>query len=368
MKKTIEKFKHFIPALAFFGGFAWDSITLGRMVYSSDLLFLLAYYFGALILVILLSASKMDSRLEEDSEMKASKAYQIRKRFLNRDWSEKWTSRFTWAVQFCFGSLFSALVICYFKSSGSWASLFLVLFMTALLIGNEFLQRRYESFTVSLSFFCLLGTMFLNFAIPHWVHRLGWFWFLLSTTISFLMCYGIWKLSLRPLKVILAPFTISCLLIVMYFFNVIPPVPLVVKQHSACIHFDRTTYSCEIDNPSVLELMGLSRQTLSWQPSEGEVYFLSSIFAPNKVKANIEHRWFYLNPKTEKFELTDRISSSGMSIQGGRESGFRTYTKKKNLNYGRWKVETAFKDGAVIGSKEFEVRNDVFDGQTWMLQ
>lgn len=368
MKKALEKFKHFFPALAFFIGFAWDSITLGRMVYSSDLLFLLAYYFGALILVILLSASKMDSHLHAEPGWKLSKAYRVRNFFLNREWSEKWTSRFTWAVQFCFGSLFSALVICYFKSSGSLASLFLVLFLTALLIGNEFLQRRYESFAVSLSFFCLLGTMFLNFAIPHWVHRLGVIWFLISTFLSLFLCYGIWKLSGRPLKVFFAPIAISALLIVMYFFNVIPPVPLVVKQHNVCLHFDRATYSCQVESPTILERMGLSTQSLSWQPSEGEIFFLSSVFAPNKVKANIEHRWSYYNPKTEKFELTDCISSSRMAVQGGRESGFRTYTKKKNLSYGRWRVETALQNGAVIGSKEFNVREGVPNGQTWILE
>lgn len=367
MKQVIERLKHFFPAIAFIGGFAWDSITLGRMVYSSDLLFLLAYYFGALILVVLLSASKMDSQLQEEPGWKVSKAYRVRNFFLNREWSEAWTSRFTWAVQFCFGSLFSALVICYFKSSGSWASLFLVLFLTALLIGNEFLQQRYESFTVSLSFFCLLGTMFLNFAIPHWVHHLGWFWFLLSSLVSFFLCYGIWKLSGRPLKVLFAPLTISILLIVMYFMNVIPPVPLVVKQHSACTHFDRTSYSCQIENPSIFVKMGLSKPTIYWQPSDGDVFFLSSIFAPNKVKASIEHRWYYYNPKTEAFELTDRISSSRMAIQGGRESGFRTYTKKKHLSYGLWRVETALQNGAVIASKDFEVKKGEPNWLIWTL-
>ena len=55
-KPAVKKIEKFIPAIAFLGGFAWDSITLGQMVYGSDILILLAYYTGALILVILLSA------------------------------------------------------------------------------------------------------------------------------------------------------------------------------------------------------------------------------------------------------------------------------------------------------------------------
>ena len=46
-----------------------------------------------------------------------------------------------------------------------------------------------------------------------------------------------------------------------------------------------------------------------------------------------------------------------MQTKGSREEGFRIYTQKKNVPEGRWKVETAIKDGAVIGSKQFHVKN-----------
>ena len=52
----VQRIEKFFPAIAFLAGFGWDSITLGTMVYGSDLLILLAYYVGAFILVILLFA------------------------------------------------------------------------------------------------------------------------------------------------------------------------------------------------------------------------------------------------------------------------------------------------------------------------
>ena len=302
-KPAVQRLEKFFPAIAFLGGFAWDSITLGQMVYGSDILILLAYYTGALILVLLLSAqlehpegwtperlqelakaqarpksaaaqasatakqatpskieptteSKEESTTAETPESESKKetedvftaqsrfrraasliaqktqakakeaanraaleakeaaakaaakasaqakdaaekakgaatkfaknvgyestaipenAIVIHHRFLDREWSETWKQRFTWAVQFFFGGLFSALVVCYFKSSGSLASFLLVILLAILLVGNEFLQKKYESFGVSLAFFCLLGTMFMNFAIPHLVHRIGSF-------------------------------------------------------------------------------------------------------------------------------------------------------------------------------------------------
>lgn len=482
-KPAVQKLEKFFPAIAFLGGFAWDSITLGQMVYGSDILILLAYYTGALILVILLSAQlehpegwtterlqalakaqqknvprpkpsttiqqtemtaepvaektvekitetqeaestieisrfrraanfiaqKTPSRAKEaanraaqeakeatakaaalasakakeaanraaneakDAAVKAKDAaskfaknvgYEstaipenaivVRHRFLDREWSETCKQRFTWAVQFFFGGLFSALVVCYFKSSGSLASFLLVILLAILLVGNEFLQKKYESFGVSLAFFCLLGTMFMNFAIPHLVHRIGFIWFLISTVLSFGLCLFIWKISHRKKSILVAPALISIFLIVAYIMNWVPPVPLVLKQKIACQNFDKASYSCDVDDPSLLQMIGLKIPSVH-RVDSSEVYFLTSVYAPAKLKAELEYLWYYQDPKTGKYMLTDRISSGRMMINGGRESGFRTFTRKKNTPPGKYRVEIAYKNGAVIGSGTFEV-------------
>ena len=491
-KPAVQKLEKFFPAIAFLGGFTWDSITLGRMVYGTDILILLAYYTGALILVLLLSAqlehpegwtperlqalasaqakSKPTPKAapaqkpakpaepvvensvteepiaepEENSQVKTEEsrfrraanfiaqktparakeaanraaleakeatakaaaiasakakeaaakaaakasaqakdaavkakgaatkfaknvgyestaipenAIVVRHRFLDREWSETWKQRFTWAVQFFFGGLFSALVVCYFKSSGSLASFLLVILLAILLVGNEFLQKKYESFGVSLAFFCLLGTMFMNFAIPHLVHRIGFIWFLISTLLSFGMCALIWKLSHRKKSILVAPAIISIFLIVAYIMNWVPPVPLVLKQKFACQNFDKESYSCDIDDPSLLQTIGLKIPSVH-RVDSSEVYFLTSVYAPAKLKAELEYLWYYQDPKTGKYSLTDRISSGRMTINGGRESGFRTFTRKKNVPPGKYRVEIAYKNGAVIGSGTFEVFNE----------
>lgn len=493
-KPAVQKLEKFFPAIAFLGGFAWDSITLGQMVYGTDILILLAYYTGALILVILLSAQLehpegwTKERLqalakaqqkpapaqkqavspakpveqpakpaepvvensvieepvaepEEDSQVKTEEsrfrraanfiaqktparakeaanraaleakeatakaaaiasakakeaaakaaakasaqakdaavkakgaatkfaknvgyestaipenAIVVRHRFLDREWSGTWKQRFTWAVQFFFGGLFSALVVCYFKSSGSLASFLLVILLAILLVGNEFLQKKYESFGVSLAFFCLLGTMFMNFAIPHLVHRIGFIWFLISTVLSFGLCLFIWKISHRKKTILVAPALISIFLIVAYIMNWVPPVPLVLKQKLACQNFDKESYSCDVDDPSLLQMVGLKIPSVH-RVDSSEVYFLTSVYAPAKLKAELEYLWYYQDPRTGKYMLTDRISSGRMIINGGRESGFRTFTRKKNVPAGKYRVEIAYKNGAVIGSGTFEV-------------
>lgn len=373
-KPAVQKIEKFIPAIAFLGGFAWDSITLGMSINDSDLAFLVAYYIGALIFIVLLSARLVqtdpttaqgkgsvkgkntlkEEPVEPQRRFIARNAIAARNKLLDREWSDVWKARFTWVLQFLFGGMFSALVVCYFKSSGSLASFILVLLLAGLLVGNEFLQKRYESFALNLALFCLLGTMVLNFTIPYFVHGIGFRWFFLSTVISLGICFLVWKIARRPKRMMIVPILISILLTVAYLMNWVPPVPLVLKQQMVCQNFDRKSYSCDVDYPTVLQRLGLEAPTVH-RVDGNEVYFLSSVFAPAKLKAGLEFRWYYQEPTTGKYKLTDKISSGRMVMNGGRESGFRIYSNKRNVPPGKYRVETAYKNGAVVGASAFEV-------------
>lgn len=358
-KTAFEKVRRFVPAVAFVGGFGWDSFTLGRLVQTSDLAILGLYYAVALVFLLLLSATAEDTttiNAEETSSRNklAAKISKARRFALSRNFTDKWKFRFSYVVQFCFGSLFSALVVCYFKSSGSIAALVLVAMLAALLVLNEFLQKSYERFELSLAFASLIGTMFLNFLIPHLVSSIGFIWFLLSVLISFGICLLAWRLSHRTKKALILPGLISIALLVARILNWIPPVPLVLKEQNACVNFHKN-YSCEISEPSFLERNALKAETVHLRPDDQAVYFVSSVFAPASVAAKLEHRWYYKNPNTGKYELVNKISSDRMRTRGSRSEGFRIYTKKRNVPFGKWKVETAVEGGAVIGSKTFLV-------------
>ena len=354
MKELIQKIRVLLPAIAFVGGFTWDSFTLGKIVKSSDLLILLAYYLVALVFLLLLSSSSLAFELQNE---KRSLYKRLHAFALERDYGDSWRYRFSYVVQFCFGSLYSALVVFYFKSSGSLGSLFFVVILAVLLVLNEFLQKHYESFGLSLAFFSLLGAMFFNFLIPHLVDGIGFFWFLISLLLSYGICFLTWKVSGKSSKKnLVASSIISLFLLFAYLLNWISPVPFVLKEQMPCLEFSKD-YSCKISSPGFLERHALRAPIVYRTPEDGGVFFLSSVFAPEKISANLEHRWYLKNPETGTFELKDKISSAKMKTRGSREEGFRIYTQKKNVPEGRWKVETAVKDGAVIGSKQFVVKN-----------
>ena len=364
-KSAVQKTEKFFPAFAFLGGFSWDSMTIGSKVYGSDLVILFLYYLLALVSIyfiatrISVESKNMDSGESiygEDSDVEIHQNFFSK--IKNREWSSSWIERLTCVVQFCFGNLYSALVICYFKSSGSIASFAIVLILAALLVGNEFLKEKYENFGICLAFLCLLGTMFFNFLIPHLVHGMGPFWFFLSTLLSAVVCYLLWTKSSRGYsrqkRFLVAPIAICLVLFIAYLANWIAPVPLVLKQQIVCKNFNRETYSCDVDKLDFWQRVGFKGETIHKDEGD-EVYFMSSVYAPAELKAPIEFRWYYKEPSTNKFKLTDKITSSRMVVRGGREAGYRSYSKKKNIPPGTYKVETAYKDGAVIGAKSFKV-------------
>lgn len=356
-KSAVKKLEKFFPAIAFLGGFCWDSMTIGHKVYGTDLIILSFYYFLALASIYFLSTKKSlsaEETLDETSLDKSTSKFRFLDILREKEIPSIWIDRLTWAVQFCFGNLYSALVICYFKSSGSIASFVIVLALAFLLVGNEFLKEKYENFGVSLAFLCLLGTMLFNFLIPHLAHAMGTFWFFFSTLLSLGICYLLWMFSSRNKRNLVAPISISLVLAIAYLANWIAPVPLILKQQIVCKNFDLESYSCDADKLDILQRNGFKTATIHKEDGD-EIYFMSSVYAPAELKAPIEFRWYYKDPTSKKFILTDKITSQRMVIRGGRDLGYRSFSKKKNTTAGTYRVETAYKDGAVIGAETFKV-------------
>ena len=46
-----------------------------------------------------------------------------------------------------------------------------------------------------------------------------------------------------------------------------------------------------------------------------------------------------------------------MVIQGGRDEGFRGFTRKTNLTAGEWKIDVSTEAGQVLGTLHFQVEN-----------
>ena len=68
--------------------------------------------------------------------------------------------------------------------------------------------------------------------------------------------------------------------------------------------------------------------------------------------------WFFADSKVG-WQSRDRI---GITVTGGREEGFRGFTKKSNYEPGKWRVQIETRDGREVGRLNFTVEAD--DGTT----
>ena len=326
---------------------------MGRKVDTIDLAILVCYYLGATLVLILQT----------------------------RDIKPRWQQWLTLILQFLFGGLFSALVVFYFKSSdtGLGGTLF-VLGLGAMLVTNEFLGRKYDQTALTFTIFTLCGVMFLNFLIPHIVHSILGIWFYLSCFLSLAIVYGIRRFSpaekryinlpkgkkipyRSDLNQMILPSSVIVILMVLYQQQIIPPVPLVLKENVICTDLNRESdiYTCQEEQQPFYRRLGIGTQTLHFSPNE-RIYNLASVYAPKHVRVKLEQRWFLQDIDNQNWQLRATVPTP---MTGGRKNGWRIYSYITNAaKPGKWKVETALTGGAVLARKFFvleEAGAETFD-------
>lgn len=317
--------RRYLPPIFFFGGFAWDAITLGRQIKPSDLLILLGYLTGAAVILVVLGREPGFRRAE----------------YLNT------------ALQFFFGGILSALFIFYFLSSSGLAGILFVLVLGGLLVGNEFLESAYSELTLSWAFFALCAIMFFNFALAHLFRSISTFWFYLGTLVASLLVIALWRTSKRKSS-ILPAVGVAAVMIALHAMNVIPPVPLVKKQMLIAHEVEKSDggYVATIEPPG-FERWRASSKTFHREAGD-RAYCFTSVFVPRGIETTIRHRWQHYDPERGWLEA----GTVPFRIAGGRQTGYRGYTFKSNVTVGRWRVIAEAESGAAIGIVEFDVKGE----------
>jgi hypothetical protein len=253
-------------------------------------------------------------------------------------------------LQFCFGSMFSALFILYFLSTSYLPGFLIALGLLALLVANEFLEDQYHRFTLTWALFGTCAILFLNFALPHVMGSIHAIWFFLSTAAGVALAYAARRLSPKARGSLWPTHAVALSLAGLYLLNAIPPVPLVKKNVSICRNLERKdgTYAAEIEAPPVWAPWR-SSETRVRQRSGEKIFCFTSVFAPKGLHASLYHSWRYHDPRKGWTE-TSRI---GFPILGGRAEGFRGYTYKRNLSPGKWEVRLETEAGRVLGVVRF---------------
>jgi hypothetical protein len=340
----VQKHQRFIPLISFFAGFTWDSLTITRIDEVSDNL-IIGFYLVLLGILIILTLKSEQNKLERPLLIKYS----------------HW---FPNGIQFFMGGLFSAYVVFYFKSASfTKTSIFLGL-LILLLIGNEFLKNKLTNTYLLISLYFLAAFSFFIFFIPVITGYMNFFTFIAGSLagllLPFLILYYLYRMSLISSKRNYQKHLgliggIYIIMIIFHSLNLIPPVPLAMKDagiyHHASKNDSTNTYILKHEKPHWYQFFKNDDDVFHYQEND-TVFCFASVFAPTRLTEEIAHKWQFYSGSRGEWIVTDRTV---YRLTGGRDGGYRGYTFKKNVEMGEWRVDIVTDDDQILGRINFEI-------------
>ena len=342
IKEFFEKYEKHISSLVLVGGFALDNFTLRRIDLWWDDALLITY-------LVIAGVSLVCVNLYDGGR--------IRNKFFEN--AHPW---FMFAMQFVLGGLFSASFIFYSRSATFAASWPFLLLIFVYLLGNEFLKKHYARLGAQLLAYFMALFSFMIFFVPVVLHQMGDKIFLLSGALSVLVIAIFVHFLLLTVPdhikesrkiVFRGVFGIFCVINILYFTNIIPPVPLSLKEagvYRSVIKNPDGTYALDGEKKDFWNFFH-SEQVLKIGAGE-PVYLFSSVFAPTQLNTRIVHLWQYYDESKKEWVNKSRIP---LSIFGGRDGGYHTYSIKGNIIPGLWRVDIETERGQIIGREEFKI-------------
>ncbi len=342
LKAFYEKHEKHTGLVIFGVGFIWDSFTMTRVDSVIDNIILL-FYLTIIAAMIILTLRRQCG--QEPAR-----------------WIRKIEPRLLWAMQFCFGGLFSSYVIFYFKSASFSRTQFFFLLLVLLWVGNEFLEERLKNQVLLAVLYCFCLFSFFAFFLPVLLAKVSMWIFVLAGFLSLIISLGVFAVGLLPeplqwrrrmLQLGAWIFAVFLVVNILYFANLIPPVPLALKSAGIYHQVTRTSegFAVKYVEPPIYRFWRKWDNPFCYSKGE-RVYCYTAIFAPNKIRGvPIYHVWSKKTPdgwsKPDPIRFEIRV--------GGREGGFRGYTYKAGITPGEWRVEVETENGQTLGSIDFIV-------------
>jgi Protein of unknown function (DUF2914) len=276
---------------------------------------------------------------------------------------EAWATKIhTWLInilQFFFGGLLSTFMVFYFRSGTFWVNWPFYLLLTTAFIANEKLKSQYARREFQLSLFFLSLFCFMIFILPVVLRAMGRLVFLLSGALSLFLWWlfvrllrtrGKESFSHHPQTVVASSAAIFIIINVLYFMNVIPPLPLSLQDASVHSSVTRTEDGAYLMQSERQGWLGFFRLVPRFHVAPGvPIYFYSAVFSPTSLNTEIIHEWQTYDSR-RGWITADRIA---LSVRGGRDGGYRTYSVKTGIKPGAWRVNVETPTGAILGRYRF---------------
>jgi hypothetical protein len=343
---AIHWIKRNANVLFFIGGFIFDSLTMTRIDSTLDLVWQLGYM-GIITVLMVAQVRQTQGRWTPSGK-------------LARYWEYE-----TEALHFCYGGLLSGFVVFYFKSTSFSRSLVFLSLIAVLMLANEMPQVRKWGTHVRLGLYAFCVVSYLNYLLPVLIGRMGWPIFILGWIIASVLTFQVMKMLARyadnPAQAFsrftVSPTIVLVLIMGLYMFKLIPPVPLSLRHLGIYRLVEKDGDRYRLVSRAVPWYRFWKTDNREFPARAGdEIYSFISVFGPRGFTHKIFIRWYVRDVVKKEWLTADRFP---IPLTGGRADGFRGYMKKENFSPGHYRVDVETEDGRVLGSKSFEVTEDV---------
>ena len=169
----------------------------------------------------------------------------------------------------------------------------------------------------------------------------------------------------NPRRIVFLIFGMYVFLNTLYFTNVIPPIPLSLKEISIVQGVEKTSdrqYIITYEPASWWQIDQYLWPSIN-PTGSGVVACFTKIYAPTRIKTNIVHVWEVKDKNTGKWMQRFKLA---YPISGEASDGYRGWTEIKTQESGRWRCRVETERGQILGESTFNV--DINVKPTRLLQ
>lgn len=262
-------------------------------------------------------------------------------------------------LQFAIGSMIGGVFIFYWFSGSIFVSWPFILLVVVLIVGLEFYKHYLENPVVQFALYNFATFLLLAVALPYFFRSIdpgyfiaaGWGSLILTLAVVFLLRKSPAIEQYRN-KITIASLFIFVTMNTFYFANLIPPVPLSIRDAGVYHEVIKSgnDYLVQAEPRNFWQRLR-PIPTIHLGPSE-RAYVYTSIYSPTSLNTDIVHDWQHYDDAQKKWVSVSQVS---FHLTGGRQDGFRGYSYKTNVEAGKWRVYTKTPRGQIIGRYQFTV-------------
>lgn len=265
------------------------------------------------------------------------------------------------ALQYSFGGLLSGMLIFYGRSGAFFDSWPFLLIIISVIAGNELVEDRMKRLLFNLNAFFLGLFSYIVLIVPVILKSMGPVIFVGSGIVALLIMYLflalLWKviphfLNQNVRNIIFSLGVAFILFNFLYFLNIIPPIPLSLKDAGIFHNVKRvelSSYELTYEQPPWWEFYREDDRQFRYEGSQN-AFCYASIFAPGGLSADIVHTWEFYDEGMRRWQT---YGSFSYAITGGRGEGYRGYTHISSPRPGKWRCTIETKRGQVLGREVF---------------